>query len=105
MNTESTSSEDFFLHSGGPYMFQPNDDMVIDLFYPFEDDPTRHFQDEFWPSLVSCDPYLFHEDFLPSYLEFDRHQVMAIPRYFEVHTTKRKYFHVDTFGGDLQIKK
>jgi hypothetical protein len=30
---------------------------------------------------------------------------MASPGNSEVHTTKQKYFHIETFGGDLQIKK
>jgi hypothetical protein len=86
-------------------MCQPDDDMVTDLFHPFEDDPMQHFQDDFRPSLVSYDAYLFCEDFQPSCSDFDRHQVVANLGHSEVHTTKQKYFHVETFGGDLQIKK
>jgi hypothetical protein len=48
---------------------------------------------------------LFHEDFQPLCSDFDRHQVMASQGHSEVHTTKQKYFHIETFGGDLQIKK
>jgi hypothetical protein len=81
---ERISSEDFFLHQDGPYMCQL-DDMVIDLFHPFEDDPTQHFRDDFRPSLVSCDADLFCEDFRPSYSDFDRHQVLANPKQSKVH--------------------
>jgi hypothetical protein len=70
-DTESISSEDLFLQPDGPYMCQPND-MVTDLFHPFEDDLTQRFQD----------------DFQPPYSDFDRHQVMACPNKSEVHTTK-----------------
>jgi hypothetical protein len=76
-DTKSVSSEDFFLHPDGPYMCQP-DDMVTDLFHSFEEDMTRRF----------------HDDFQPPYSYFDRHQVMALPKQSEVHTTKHKYFHV-----------
>jgi hypothetical protein len=69
-------------------MCQP-DDMVTNLFHPFEDGLTQRFQD----------------DFQPPYSDFDRHQVMARPNQSEVHTTKHKYFHVETLGKDLQTKK
>jgi hypothetical protein len=46
--------------------------MIIDLFHPFEDDLTQHFQD----------------DFQPPYSDFDRHQVVAYPKQPKVHTTK-----------------
>jgi hypothetical protein len=60
-DTESISSKDLFLQIDGPYMRPPND-MVIDLFHPFKDDLTQHFQD----------------DFQPPYSDFDRHRVVAI---------------------------
>jgi hypothetical protein len=69
-----------------------DDDMVTNLFHPFEDDPTQHFQDDFRPSLVSYDAYLFCEDFQPSHSNFDRHQVMASLGHSEVHTTKLSTF-------------
>jgi len=78
-DTESISSEDLFLQPDGPYMCQP-DDMVIDLFPPFEDDLTQHFQSDFRPSLLSYDANLFCEDFQPSYLDFDRYYVVASPK-------------------------
>jgi hypothetical protein len=84
---EIISSKYFFLHPDGPSMYQPND-MVIGLFHQFEDELTLHFQD----------------DFQPSYSDLDKHQVMALPKNFEAHTTKHKYFHVETFCVDLQIK-
>jgi hypothetical protein len=87
-DTESISSKDLFLQPDGPYMFQPND-MITYLFHPFEDDLTQCFQD----------------DFQPPYSYFDRHQVVAHPKKSKVHTTKQKYFHVETLGRDLQKKK
>jgi hypothetical protein len=69
-------------------MCQP-DDMVTYLFHPFEDDLTQHFQD----------------DFQPPYSDFNRHQVATYPKHYEVHTTKWKYFHVESLGRDLQTKK
>ena len=58
---EIISLEDFFLQPDGPYMCQP-DDMVTDMFHPFENDLTQCFQD----------------DFQPPYSDFDRHRVVAI---------------------------
>jgi hypothetical protein len=55
--------------------------MVTDLFRPFKDDPSQHFQGDFQSSLGSCDadPFedadLFYEDFQP----LDEHQDVAIP--------------------------
>jgi hypothetical protein len=86
-------------------VWHPDDDMITDLFRSFKDDPTQHFQDDFCPSLGSCDADLFCEDFQPLCSDIDRDQVVANPGHSEVQTTKRKYFHIDTFGGDLQIKK
>jgi hypothetical protein len=70
-DTKSISSEYFFLQPDGPYMYQPYD-MVTNLFHIFKDDLTQRFQN----------------DFQPPYLDFDRHQVMARPKQYEVHTTK-----------------
>jgi hypothetical protein len=64
-------------------MFQPDDDMVTYLFHPFKDDPIKHFQDDFWPSLDTYpfeDAYLFYEKFYPLCSDFDRHQVVVSPR-------------------------
>jgi hypothetical protein len=36
----------------------PDDDMVTDLFRPFEDDLSQHFQDDFRSFLGSCDAIL-----------------------------------------------
>jgi hypothetical protein len=65
------------------------DDMVTHLFHPFKDDLTQHFQD----------------DFQSPYSDFDRHQVVASPKQFEVRTTKWNNFHVETLGWNLQTKK
>jgi hypothetical protein len=65
------------------------DDMVIDLFHPFEGNLTQCFQD----------------DFQPPYSDFDRHQIVAHPKKSKFHITKRKYFHVETLGRDLQTNK
>jgi hypothetical protein len=69
-------------------MCQPND-MVTYLLHPFEDDLTQCFQD----------------DFQPPYSNFDRHQVVAHPKQSEVHTTKKKYFHIENLGRDLYTNK
>jgi hypothetical protein len=51
--------------------WQPNDDMVTDLFHPFVDDLSQYTHDDSQPFLESCDEYpfgdldLFYEDFLP----------------------------------------
>jgi hypothetical protein len=37
------------------YVWHPDDDMVTDLFCPFEDDLSQHFQGDFQSSLGSCD--------------------------------------------------
>jgi hypothetical protein len=88
-DTKKISSKDFFLQPDGPYMCQPDADMVTDLFHPFDDDLMQHFHDDFqWPSHVSYDAYLFCEDFQPSCLDFDRHQVMASSGHSKVHTKK-----------------
>jgi hypothetical protein len=36
---------------------------------------------------------------------FDKHKVIANPKQFEIHTTKKKLFHVETLGRGLQTKK
>jgi alpha-ketoglutarate-dependent taurine dioxygenase len=54
-------------------MCQPDDDMVMDLFHPFEDD-TQHFQDDFRPSLDTYpfeDADMFYEYFQPLCSDFD----------------------------------
>jgi hypothetical protein len=64
-------------------------DIITNLFHPFEDNLMQRFQDNFQPSCSN----------------FDRHQVVACPKQSKVHSTKRKYFHVETLGKDLQTKK
>jgi hypothetical protein len=44
-------------------IWRPDNDMITDLFLPFEDYPTQHFQDDFWPLIGNCDVDLFCEDF------------------------------------------
>jgi hypothetical protein len=103
---ELSSSEDWSSCMYDSYVWQPSDDMVTYLFYPFEDDLSQHTQGDLWSSLDMYpfgDADLFYEDFHPLCSDFDRHQVMASPGHSEVHTTKHKYFHIETFGGDLQI--
>jgi hypothetical protein len=77
-----------------PYIYESDfwdgdGDMITYLFHPFEDDLMQRFRD----------------DFQPPYSDFDRHQVVAYPKRSKVHTTKHKYFHVETLGRDLQTKK
>jgi hypothetical protein len=45
------------------YVWHHDDDMITYLFHPFEDNPTQHFQDDFRPSIGSCDVDLFCLDF------------------------------------------
>jgi hypothetical protein len=97
---------------GDPYAWKLDDDMVTNLFHPFEDDLSQYTHDDSQPSLESCDEYpfgdsdLFYEDFQPpSCSDFDGHQVVANPEQSGAHTTKQKYFHLEIFDRDLQIKK
>jgi hypothetical protein len=90
------------------YIWKPGDDMVTDLFIPFKDDLSQHTQSDLQSSLDTYpfeDADLFYEEFQPLCSDFDRHQVVANPKQSEVHTTKRKYFHVEILGRDLQTKK
>jgi hypothetical protein len=69
---------------GDPYIWQPDDDMVTDLFHQFEDDLSQYTHDDFQSSFESCDAYpfgdsiLFYEEFYPpSCSDSDGHQVVA----------------------------
>jgi hypothetical protein len=82
--------------------------MIADLFCPFEDDLSQHTLGDIQSSLNIYpfgDADLFCEDFQPFCSDFVTHRVAASPRHFEVHTAKHNYFHIENFGGDLQIKK
>jgi hypothetical protein len=86
--------------------------MIIDLFHPFKDDLSQHFQGDFQSSLGSCDanPFgdadLFYDEFQPpSSLILDEHQDIPIPEESRAHSTKQKYFHIGDFYEDSQMKR
>jgi hypothetical protein len=106
---ELSSSEDYFSCIYDSYVWQPDDDMITDL---FEDDRSQHFQDDFQSSLGTCDAYLFGDaDLLyedsqpPSSSILEEYQDVAISEQSEVHSTKRKYFHIEDFYRDSQMKR
>jgi hypothetical protein len=83
--------------------------MITDL---FEDDRSQHFQDDFQSSLGTCDAYLFGDaDLLyedsqpPSSSILEEYQDVAISERSEAHSTKRKYFHIEDFYRDSQMKR
>jgi hypothetical protein len=78
-------------------VWQPGDDMVTDLFSPFEDNLSHHTQSGFHSSLDAHpfeDVDLFYKDFQPLCLDFDRYEVVASPRQSSFHSTKRKFCHL-----------
>jgi hypothetical protein len=86
--------------------------MVIDLFFPFEDDMLQHFWGDFHASLRSCgaDPFgdadFFYEEFQPpSSSILYEHQDVAIPEESKDHSIKRNYFHLGDFYEDSQMKR
>jgi hypothetical protein len=106
---ELSSSEDYFSCIYDSYVWKPDDDMITDL---FEDDRSQHFQDDFQSSLGTCDAYIFGDaDLLyedsqpPSSSILEEYQDMAISERSEVHSTKRKYFHIEDFYRDSQMKR
>jgi hypothetical protein len=57
--------EDFFSYMGDQYIWNPIDDMIIDYFYPSEDDFPQCTHDDVRSYLGSYDAYPFeHSDFL-----------------------------------------
>jgi hypothetical protein len=86
--------------------------MVKDLFRPFEDNLSQHFQVDFQPSLESYDADhfrdvdLFYKDFQPPLsLISNEHHDVAIPEQPKAHSTNRKYFHIGDFYKDSQMKR
>jgi hypothetical protein len=103
---EVSSSEDWSSCMYDSDVWHPDDDMITDLFCPFEDDPTQHFQDDFQPSLGSCDadPFgdadLFYEDFQPpSSSILDRTLGHGHPRAIQGPHYQTKYFHIEILVG------
>ena len=97
-----------FSQVGDTYIWQPDDDMLTNLFYPFEDDLSQYTHDYFQSSFKSCDAYpfgdsvFFYEEFKPpSCSDSNGHQVMAHPEYSKAHTTKSIFFHIGVLGRDL----
>jgi hypothetical protein len=71
-----SSSEVWSSYVYGLDIWQLDDDMVIDLYHPFEDDLSQHIQSDLHSSLDAYpfeDADLFREDFQPSCSDFDRH--------------------------------
>jgi hypothetical protein len=64
-------SEDYISQVSDPYIWNPDDDVVTNLFHPFEDDLSQYTHDEFQLSLGSSDAYpfgdsdVFYEYFQP----------------------------------------
>jgi hypothetical protein len=89
-------------------VWQPSDEIVTDLFFPFEDHLLLHTQDDLQSSLDTYhfeDADLFHEDFHSLCIDFERHQVAARPKQSKDSTTKQKYSQVEILVEDLQMKK
>jgi hypothetical protein len=85
-------------------MFGILDDIVTDLFCPFKDDLSQHFQGDFQSSLGSCDadPFgdasLFYEDFQPpSSLDLYGYQYVAIPEQSKIIPQRNNVFILGTF--------
>jgi hypothetical protein len=60
------SSKDWSSCAYDSNIWHPGDDIVTDLFSPFEDDLLQHTQDDLQSSLDAYpfeDSYLFYEDF------------------------------------------
>jgi hypothetical protein len=58
----------------------PSDDMVTDLFYPFEDDLSQHTHSDLQSSFGTYpfeDAYLFYEEFQSLCLDFEEYQDVA----------------------------
>jgi hypothetical protein len=71
-----SSSEDWSSYMYDSYILYPGDDMVTDLFCPFEDDLSQYTQSDIQSSLDTYsfeDTDFFYEDFQPLCSDFDRH--------------------------------
>jgi hypothetical protein len=80
---------------------QPNDDVVTNLFYPFESDLSQYTQDE--SSLGNCDTNILYKDFQsPSCLNSDEYKVVAR---LEQSKIEKQCFHPGDFYEDLQMMK
>jgi hypothetical protein len=91
--------------------WQPDDDMVIDLFHPVEDDLSPYTHDDFRSSLVSCDscPFedsnLFYEYFQPPLCsDFDGYKGVVIPEQSKTHVAEKQYFRPKALCKDMQMK-
>jgi hypothetical protein len=105
---EFSSSEEWSSYVYDSDVWQPGDDMVTDLFFPFEDDLSQHTQSDLQSSFGAYpfeDADLFYEDFQPLCSYFEEYQDVATSEQSEVHSSKRKYFHLGYFHGDSQGKR
>ena len=86
-------------------VWKPSDDMVTDLFCPFEDELSRHDLHSSFGTYPFEDAYLFYEEFRPLCSNFEEYQDVATSKQSEVCSSKQKYFHLGDFHGDSQGKK
>jgi hypothetical protein len=103
-----SSSEEWSSYVYDSDVWLPGDDMVTDLFHPFEDDLSQHTQSDLQSSFGTYpfeDADLFYEDFQPLCSDFEEYQDMATSEQSEVHSSKQKYFHLGYFHGDSQGKR
>ena len=93
-NTEIFPLEDYFPYMDDQDTWQPNDDMISDLFNPPGDGLLQYTCVDFQPYLgdypFEDSKLLFDEDSQPySCLNWDKHESM---KQSETHTTKKQYF-------------
>jgi hypothetical protein len=103
-----SSSEEWSSYIYDSYSWQPGDDMVANLFRPFEDDLSHHTQSDPRSSFGTYpfeDAYLFYEEFQLLCLDFEEYHEIATSEQSESHSSKRKYFHLGDFHGDSQGKR
>jgi hypothetical protein len=79
--------------------WQPDDDMITNLFHPFEDDLSPYTHDDSQSSLQSCHSYpfgdsdLFYGGFQPPFRsDFDGYKIVVIQEQPKIHIAKRQYF-------------
>jgi hypothetical protein len=90
-----SSSEEWSSYIYDSDVWQPGDDMVTYLFFPFEDDLSQHTQSDLQSSFGTYpfeDADLFYEDFQPLCSDFEEYQDMATSEQSEVHSSKQEVF-------------
>jgi hypothetical protein len=82
--------------------------MVRNLFRPFEDDLSQHTQSDPQSSFGTYpfeDGDFFYDYFQPLCLDFEEYKDMATLERVEIHSSKKKYFHLGDFHGDSEEKR